>query len=246
MNVDLIRERCEAWESMHRQYFPDDDERWHYALRQITAAAATISTPRILDLGCGPGTLTQRIQRAIPRAHVIGVDADASLVALAALNTPGGKAPDFQVARLGSAEASARFRAVAPFDAIVSSAVMHSFDVEGLVTLHRELRGALKPHGLLITVEQFSGGVDASGPDHGADPNPWEQWWSDSRAALPTIFAPRSAEVSTADEPPPLTLETYRVALREAGLDLANAAAIGASTVISAPMAQARDSRHAV
>jgi SAM-dependent methyltransferase len=38
---------------------------------------------RVVDLGCGPGDVTVRFARALPRAHVVGVDASETMLTLA-------------------------------------------------------------------------------------------------------------------------------------------------------------------
>src|SRR5215208_2044720 len=59
----------------------------HYS-ELLDAAAAAVDavarlTPAVVDLGTGSGTLAQRILRARPKARLIGIDADATMLAAA-------------------------------------------------------------------------------------------------------------------------------------------------------------------
>jgi trans-aconitate methyltransferase len=59
----------------------------HYA-EMLDIAAASVATlagraPRVVDLGTGSGALAGRVLRACPGAHVVGVDADEDMLALA-------------------------------------------------------------------------------------------------------------------------------------------------------------------
>jgi len=59
----------------------------HY-LELIDAAAATVgvvarATPTVVDLGTGSGALAQRILKARPKARLVGIDADGSMLAAA-------------------------------------------------------------------------------------------------------------------------------------------------------------------
>ena len=97
---------------------------------------------RILDLGCGTGQLSQEI--ANRGAIVVGLDADAAMVAEAQRNFP---SPTFAVAD------AREFLLDEPVDAILSNAVFHWIDDPVAVAKHMWL--ALKPGGRLAV--EFGG-----------------------------------------------------------------------------------------
>ena len=51
--------------------------------RRLIAQAHIQPSHRVLDLGCGTGTLTLLVKQAVPEATVVGLDADARALALA-------------------------------------------------------------------------------------------------------------------------------------------------------------------
>ena len=64
-----------------RTFIPDYEE-------MLDAAAAAVATlgkrrPAVVDLGTGSGALAGRVLRACPGARVVGIDADAAMLALA-------------------------------------------------------------------------------------------------------------------------------------------------------------------
>jgi trans-aconitate methyltransferase len=89
---------------------------------------------RILDLGCGTGHLTKKIQQQ--GAEVIGIDASPEMVAQAKENYP---ELDFSVAN------GADFSFDEPFDAVFTNATLHWIhDADGVI---KSVYKALKPGG---------------------------------------------------------------------------------------------------
>lgn len=203
-----LRERCDAWDAMHRRYFPDYDERWERVIDLLRTHADGRSL-RVLDLGCGPGTLTMRLASAIPGLSVIGVDADPLLVEMAQAMSENTRA-EFACLAIGGEEAPELLHHRAPFDAVVSSAFVHYFDPAALTGLNGLCRGLLADDGVLITAERFADHEDAAASassDAGDTLGPWLTWWAETGAA-PSMGGP---------EPPPLTLDAYLRTLAASG-----------------------------
>jgi 2-polyprenyl-3-methyl-5-hydroxy-6-metoxy-1,4-benzoquinol methylase len=67
-------------------------------LREIAAQVAGLAGPRILDLGCGAGTICLALADMIPGADITGVDLSAALVAVARERAGGRLRLSFEVA----------------------------------------------------------------------------------------------------------------------------------------------------
>ena len=93
----------------------------------------------IIDLGCGNGALTMRLEQA--GAHAIGIDASEEMLSMARRDYP---ALDFRQAD------ALNFTIEKPADALFSNAVFHWIDKEKQPLLLRQINRALKPHGQLV------------------------------------------------------------------------------------------------
>lgn len=231
--ADRVERRRLAWDAMHRRYFPDYDRRWQIVLDQLRAHAPAAG--RVLDAGCGPGTLTCRIAAEFPALSVVGVEADPLLVGLARAASD---RVEYLNAAVGTASGDARCAALGPYEAIVSSAFVHYFHPSALLELLRTQSRMLAPHGVLITAERFASTSLRTdpGPVAGAGPSPWERWWAQTRAD-PDVAAlgGRATAPPASSAPPPLRLRRFIPLLREAGFDAVSVvAAGGGSTVVTA------------
>lgn len=114
-------------------------------------ARITGAPQRIVDLGCGPGTITALLRQRWPQSAITGVDRDAAMLAQARQGAP---TIDWQQADLATWEPAA------PCDLIFSNAALHWLpDHPGLFA---RLAAALAPQGQLAV--QMPGNFGA--PSH--------------------------------------------------------------------------------
>jgi ubiquinone/menaquinone biosynthesis C-methylase UbiE len=100
---------------------------------------------RLLDLGCGTGTLAIQLAKRFPESRVIGLDADAAALAIARR-----KAADAQVElALEQAFAERMSFASASFDTVVSSLFFHHLPFGSKRSVLAEIFRVLKPGGQL-------------------------------------------------------------------------------------------------
>ena len=123
------------------------ENRWRSALIE---AIALQKGERLLDVGCGTGSLAVRLATVEPGAQVYGIDPDTDVL---------------RRARFKAAEAGARidfhegfltgeFVADAdPFDIVTSSLVFHQVPLAGKRDLLSMMRRALKPAGRLVIAD---------------------------------------------------------------------------------------------
>ena len=122
---------------------PFDSIRWNHNIEYhsviLDALANTVG--RVLDVGCGEGTLTRELGTRV--ADVTGIDVDASSIDLARRTTA---APNVHYVQ--SDVLVAPFRPES-FDAIVSVAALHHLDLEDGLT---QMVSLLRPGGVLAAV----------------------------------------------------------------------------------------------
>ena len=114
--------------------------------KRLLVAQATLQPgERVLDIGCGTGTLTILAKRSAPEAHVVGLDGDPEALALAR-----GKAAregvEFELVQSLAWEAPF---APASFDRVMSSLVFHHLTTENKRRTLRKIREWLRPGGEL-------------------------------------------------------------------------------------------------
>src|SRR5262245_47176627 len=71
-----------SWDRLEAQLVPDRELRIGVLVDVVEAMVG--SAPRVVDLGCGPGTVTRRLLNRLPGACAIAVDVDPVLLTIAA------------------------------------------------------------------------------------------------------------------------------------------------------------------
>jgi ubiquinone/menaquinone biosynthesis C-methylase UbiE len=138
-------------DSVQKEYArlaPDYDRRWSFyveATLQATLSRLEIrSGDRVLDLGCGTGTLIQHLLEIVPEAEMVGLDPSEEM-----LNIAKQKLPASVQLKMGSAE-SIPFPSTC-FDILVSTSALHYFRNPDRAV--QEMQRVLKPSGRLILTD---------------------------------------------------------------------------------------------
>ena len=218
------------WDAQQQLHLPHREERF----AAITDALASVAgdAPRVLDLGSGPGSLSERVLRRLPNAEVLALDADPVLLEI-------GRSAFANHPRLRFVDADLRgdwaysLPAAGPFDAAVSTTALHWLDLPDVLRLYGQLAVLLRPGGVFLDGDRFDFGHDqqviaaAAGvrraPEPQAQPggpDTWETWWE--AAADDPALAEAMAERSRRRHEHPHdhvhhTYEFHRAALLAAG-----------------------------
>jgi tRNA (cmo5U34)-methyltransferase len=103
---------------------------------------------RVLDLGCGTGTVAQRVKRRFPNARIRCVDLAPAMLALAADKLRGVPGIEFERADLQ------HYVPAGPYDAVVSSLALHHLATDAdKRKVHRRIYRALVPGGVFVNAD---------------------------------------------------------------------------------------------
>jgi len=153
------------FDRMQERYLPRRAERFAVIARIIGATRRNVG--RILDLGCGAGSLTEFLLDAFPESRAVGVDVDAAILLLARprLERFG---PRAELLHRDLRDTSWAEGLGAEFDAVVSATALHWLSSASLVQLYRRLPGVLAPGGVFLNADHI-------GSDSPAIQEAWRQ-----------------------------------------------------------------------
>jgi trans-aconitate methyltransferase len=231
---EAARAWIERWDAQQEVYLPDREERFT-VLVDAVAEGAGRPDPLVVDLGCGPGSLSVRLLRQLPAATVVAVDADPLLLALG--RSAYGEALRFVELDLAVPGWSAQLGLDRQADAAVSTTALHWLKPAALAALYAELATILRPGGLLLngdhlredettapTVARLGHALNER-EEHRRAPaghaEDWSAWWTAVKAdqSLADLVAEREQKLTVADHhgSPSGRLATHVDALRSAG-----------------------------
>ncbi|MEU8205386.1 class I SAM-dependent methyltransferase [Streptosporangium sp. NPDC049046] len=199
---DAALEWIARWDRQQEGYLPDREERFTALIDAVEAAGRP--DPLVIDLGCGPGSLSARLLERLPQATVIAVDADPLLLGLGRAAYPHLTFLSLDLRTPGWTGSLGLDR---PADVAVSTTALHWISGPDLQKMYAELATVLRPGGLLLNGDHME--TDDTTPAIArleravqdretrrvfADGHPedWRQWW-DAIAADPAF-----AELNTA------------------------------------------------
>ena len=168
------------WDQMQERYLFRRNDRFDMIAHLIAATQGT--SPRILDLGCGTGSLMTVILAAIPCATAIGVDLDPTLLWLAEK-----RLADYgtrvQVMRIDLRDAAWTEKFQSPFSAVVSATALHWLSPAQLSALYPQIATLLPPGGIFLNA------------DHAASESPIVQSaWQQNRDLMRTDQSREAAD----------------------------------------------------
>jgi SAM-dependent methyltransferase len=160
MNVALPeqidwRRWISRWDKMQQLYIPARNERFKIIVKLIADTQRRVS--KVLDIGCGTGSLMLPVLRAFPNAEVCGVDFDPMLLALAA------KRLSRFSSRVKLVETDLRKQKWAStfgsrFDAVISATALHWFSPVQLSRLYKQFAQILRPGGIFLNADHAGSG----------------------------------------------------------------------------------------
>ncbi|MFE3451003.1 class I SAM-dependent methyltransferase [Nonomuraea sp. NPDC059194] len=226
---DVAREWIARWDRQQEGYLPDREERFTALIDAVEAIGRP--DPLVIDLGCGPGSLSARLLERLPKATVISVDADPLLLGLGRVAYPH---LDFVSLDLRTPGWTGQLGLDRQVDAAVSTTALHWISGPELAVMYAELASVLRPGGLLLNGDHLDS--DDATPSiarleravhdketeryfAGDRPEGWGQWWEAVAADpdLSELNTARTTAGSAHSGSESNLLSTHVEALRGAG-----------------------------
>jgi SAM-dependent methyltransferase len=142
-----------SWDEQQQGYMPDREARLDALLDVVEAVGG--STPLVLDLACGTGSISRRLLKRFPGARSIAVDVDPALLTIARATFAG----DHRV-RVVRADLSdpgwVQALPEVPVDAVVTATALHWLQEPTLRRLYADLFGVVRPGGAVANVDEMS------------------------------------------------------------------------------------------
>lgn len=222
-----------AWERQQDAYVTRREQRFEVVLDVVAAACPPDAL--VLDLACGPGSISARVAARFPAVTCLGLDHDPALLQLAraAADEEGrGQRTRFVDADLHDPRWVEALDGAVP-DAVLSSTALHWLPAPVLVRLYADLGRLLAPGAVVLDADHLRGRTgrpllervaaldDAAtqAAAHAAGAPTWDEWFA--LLAADDAYAGAVAERARrfADRPPnpDLTLAFHVEALRAAG-----------------------------
>ncbi len=231
--IDWV-EWLRRWDAQQEGYVPEREARF---TAMFDALAGLLPTSFVaLDLGCGPGSLSQRLLARFPNARAIAVDIDPVMLAIGrgAIGTVDGRLRWIE-ADLASQEWLEALGET-KIDAVLSSTALHWLEPEPLARLYHDLGRVLRPGGIFLNGDHVAFGpslptlarlsqsvLDEQWTDSSfasRDVETAEQWWEAlaTEPAFVPLLADRTARFAgkKRQESPP-GFEFHVAALGDAG-----------------------------
>lgn len=199
-----------SWDLQQTWYMPDREERFRVMIDTVEAVAGR--APRVLDLACGTGSISDRLLRRLPDATTVCVDIDPVLLAIARGHFTGDARVAFVEADL-TGPAWADRLPHGSYDAVVTATALHWLDTEPLRRLYGTLAGVVREGGVFLNADHMH---DESAPrlngalhalyaqrrqeQRGRGALDWADWWHEV-ARDPVLAEPAARRFALLGDP---------------------------------------------
>ncbi|WP_419997731.1 class I SAM-dependent methyltransferase [Streptomyces boninensis] len=187
-----------SWDRQQEWYMPDREDRFRVMLDMVEAVAGP--APRVLDLACGTGSISDRVLRRFPEARTTGVDLDPALLTIARGYFAGESRADFVSVDLRDAGWVEKLPH-REYDVVLTATALHWLESDALRTLYGQVAGVVREGGAFLNADHMP---DDSTPrinaavrahaksrqaaESAAGVQDWAAWWRDV-AADPVLGA---------------------------------------------------------
>jgi SAM-dependent methyltransferase len=192
----------ESWDRQQEWYMPDREERFRVMLDMVEATVGT--RPRVLDLACGTGSITDRLLARFPEATSTRVDLDPALLTIARGHFAGDERVTFVTADLKD-PAWTKALPHTSYDAVLTATALHWLHSEPLAALYRQIGPLVRDGGVFMNADHMKDGstprINAAERAHRhagmerareAGALNWADWWA--LAAEDPVLAGPTAE----------------------------------------------------
>ncbi|MCB5180169.1 class I SAM-dependent methyltransferase [Streptomyces antimicrobicus] len=192
----------DSWDRQQEWYMPDREERFRVMLDMVEATVGT--APRVLDLACGTGSITDRLLKRFPEATSTGVDLDPALLTIARGHFAGDARVSFVTADLKD-PAWTEALPHRSYDAVLTATALHWLPGDELAALYGRLAPLVREGGVFMNADHMPDDstprINAAEHAHrhaamdrakAAGQADWREWW-ERAAADPVLAEPTKA-----------------------------------------------------
>ena len=234
MAVDFDR-YLQLWEKQQNALIEKREERFSFMIDFLKYSSGDLK--RILDLGCGPGSLSIRLSQSFPHAEIYGIDYDPVLLRIGKESTYG-KRITFLERDLKSGTWIQGLPSEG-FDAVVSTTALHWLPYSNLENVYIHVNSLLRPSGIFMNGDHFHSVFEDKTAriiydqmrhlmeksllkEMGA--MDWDQWWKyvEESGDFRDELAERNKRYSNGPHDQGIPLETHFEFLRKAGFNTAD------------------------
>ncbi|MFF9499101.1 class I SAM-dependent methyltransferase [Streptomyces sp. NPDC014656] len=178
----------QSWDRQQEWYMPDREERFRVMLDMVEALVGP--KPRVLDLACGTGSITDRLLKRFPDAVSTGVDLDPALLAIARGTFEGDGRVTFVTADLKDPAWTASLP-YDTYDAVLTATALHWLHSGPLTALYGQVAGLVREGGVFMNADHM---IDTATPrinaaeraqrharmdrEKAAGVADWAEWWA--------------------------------------------------------------------